>query len=115
MQGILSMNYKIKTIPHFDKALKRLARKFPSLKTEYIALLDSLETNPEQGTAIGNNCFKIRVSIASKGKGKSGGARVITHVLVEATNVYLLDIYDKSDKENISDNELAHLIRTIKR
>jgi hypothetical protein len=109
------MSYKVKTIPHFDKALKRLARKFPSLKTEYIALLDSLETNPEQGTAIGNNCFKIRISIASKGKGKSGGARVITHILVDATNVFLLDIYDKSEKENISDNELVQLIKAIKR
>ena len=108
------MNYKVKTIPHFDKALKRLARKFPSLKTEYIALIERLETNPEQGTAIGNNCFKIRISIASKGKGKSGGARIITHLIVEATNVFLLDIYDKSEKENISDNELAKLIKAIK-
>jgi mRNA-degrading endonuclease RelE of RelBE toxin-antitoxin system len=52
MQESLLMNYKIKTIPNFDKGLKRLAKKFPSLKREYIALLDSLETNPEQGTAI---------------------------------------------------------------
>jgi mRNA-degrading endonuclease RelE of RelBE toxin-antitoxin system len=49
MQGILSMNYKVKTIPHFDKGLKRLVKKFPSLKTEYIALLGSLGTNPVQG------------------------------------------------------------------
>jgi hypothetical protein len=47
------------------------------LKTEYIALLNGLEENPKQGTAIGNNCFKIRIAIASKGKGKSVGARII--------------------------------------
>jgi mRNA-degrading endonuclease RelE of RelBE toxin-antitoxin system len=72
------MSYKVRTIPNFEKALKRLAKKYPSLKLEYVALLDSLEQNPEQGTPIGNHCFKIRIAIASKGKGKSGGARVIS-------------------------------------
>lgn len=114
MPGSLSMNYKVKTIANFDKALKRLAKKYPLLKTEYTALLDSLEANPEQGTAIGNNCFKIRIAIASKGKGKSGGSRVITHVLVEGTTVFLLDIYDKSEQSNISDKELTQLLKEIK-
>lgn len=113
MQGVLSMNYKVKTISGFDKALKRLAKKYPSLKTEYITLLDSLETNPKQGTPLGNNCFKIRISIASKGKGKSGGARIITHILVEGTTVFLLDIYDKSEQSNITDKELEQLLKEI--
>lgn len=109
-----SMNYKVKTIPYFDKQLKRLAKKFPSLKQEYGSLLDSLENNPLQGTPLGNNCFKIRMAIASKRKGKSGGARVITCVLVEHTSVYLLDIYDKSDKDSISDKELKELVKEIR-
>lgn len=109
----LSMNYKIKTIPNFDKALKRLAKKYPSLKTEYIALLESLEADPEQGTAIGNRCFKIRLSIASKGKGKSGGARIITHVWTKGTTVFLLDIYDKSEQNDITDKELLQLLKEI--
>jgi hypothetical protein len=62
MQGKLSMNYKVKTIPNFDKALKRLTKKYPSLKAEDIALPDSLEANSEQGIAIGN-CFKIRTAM----------------------------------------------------
>lgn len=114
MQENLSVNYKIKTIPNFDSALKRLAKKFPSLKTEYIALLDSLEANPRQGTAIGNNCFKIRFAINSKGKGKSGGARVITYIIARDTTIFLLDIYDKSEQNNISDKELKQLIKEIK-
>lgn len=114
MQESLSMNYSIKTISGFDKALKRLAKKYPSLKAEYIFLLDSLEINPKQGTPLGNNCFKIRMSIASKGKGKSGGARVITHILIEGSTVFLLDIYDKSEQSNISDKELEQLLREIK-
>jgi mRNA-degrading endonuclease RelE of RelBE toxin-antitoxin system len=107
------MNYKIRTIPNFDKALKRLVKKYPSLKTEFITLLDSLENEPEQGTPIGNHCFKIRISIASKGKGKSGGARVIIHVVVTDKIVFLLDIYDKSEQANISEKELAELLKMI--
>jgi mRNA-degrading endonuclease RelE of RelBE toxin-antitoxin system len=73
------MRYNVLTIPPFDRQLKRLAKKFPSLKTEYATLIEVLEQNPKKGTSLGNNCFKIRLSIASKGRGKSGGARVITH------------------------------------
>ena len=107
------MNYKVRTIPNFDKALKRLVKKYPSLKAEFIALLNSLEQEPEQGTPIGNHCFKIRLSIASKGKGKSGGARVIIHVVVTDKLVFLLDIYDKSEQANISEKELADLLKRI--
>jgi mRNA-degrading endonuclease RelE of RelBE toxin-antitoxin system len=74
------MSYNVVTIPPFDRQLKRLVKKFPSLKVEYVKLVDSLEENPEQGNVMCNNCYKIRVAIKSKGKGKSGGARVIAHV-----------------------------------
>lgn len=70
------MSYNILSIPPFDKQLKRLAKKYPSIKVEFAELLESLEQQPEQGTKLGKNCFKIRFAIASKGKGKSGGARV---------------------------------------
>ena len=110
----LSMNYEVKTIPDFDKALKRLVKKYSSLKREYIALLDSLEVEPKQGVKLGNNCYKIRVSIASKKKGKSGGARVITHILIRDKTVFLPDIFDKSEQENIDDKELLALIKEIK-
>jgi len=108
------MSYKIKTIPNFEKALKRLARKYPSLKAEYIELLNSLEADPMRGTPIGKNCFKIRLAITSKGKGKSGGARVVTYVLIEGNTVFLLDIYDKSKQENVTDAELTELLKEIK-
>lgn len=114
MPGKLSMNYRVKTIPNFDKALKRLAKKYASLKLEYISLLDSLEVEPKQGVSLGNNCYKIRLSIASKNKGKSGGARVVTYVLVRDKTVFLLDIFDKSEQENIGGKELLDLIKEIK-
>jgi len=65
------------------------------------------------GTPLGKDCFKIRLAIKSKNKGKSGGARVITHLHINAQNIYLLSIYDKADKDSISDKELENLIKSI--
>ena len=105
------MNYSVLTISKFDKNLKKLVKKYPSLKLEYINLIKTLKQDPTFGTFIGNDCYKIRIAIASKGKGKSGGARVITNIVVKEETVYLLTIYDKSDKENISDKELKELLQ----
>lgn len=107
------MSYNVVSIPPFDRQLKRLAKKFPSLKTEYASLIENLELEPTQGTAMANSCYKIRLAIKSKGKGKSGGARVITHVQVVESNVFLLAIYDKSEQEDISDKEIGYLLSFI--
>jgi mRNA-degrading endonuclease RelE of RelBE toxin-antitoxin system len=107
------MSYKIKTIPTFDKQAKRLAKKYKSLKNDLTNLIKDLLNNPEQGIGIGQNCYKIRLPIKSKGKGKSGGARVITHVHIVDEDIFLLSIYDKSEKENLEDNELDELLKEI--
>ncbi|MBY0433938.1 MAG: type II toxin-antitoxin system RelE/ParE family toxin [Cyclobacteriaceae bacterium] len=107
------MSYKVLSIPPFDKQLKRLAKKYPSLKKDFAGLLQSLEINPNLGTSIGRNCYKIRVSIASKGKGKSGGARVVTNFIIAEATVYLLSIYDKSEKESLTDSELSFLLKFV--
>ena len=107
------MKYNVITIPPFDRQLKWLAKKFPSLKAEYATLIESLENEPIQGTLLINNCYKIRFAIKSKGKGKSGGARIISHVQIVENYVYLLAIYDKSEQENITDNELEYLLSFI--
>ena len=109
------MKYNVLTIPPFDRQLKRLAKKFPSLKAEYATLIDELEENPEKGSHLGNNCFKIRLRIASKGRGKSGGARVITHIYVENKTVFLLTIYDKNEQIDIFDKELKELLLEIEK
>lgn len=72
------MSYKVNTILLFDKQAKRLSKKYPSLKNDLSALINALAEEPEQGTPLGNNFYKIRLAITAKGKGKSGGARVIT-------------------------------------
>ncbi len=108
------MSYKVKTLSSFEKQAKRLIKKFPSLRNEFAQLIELLKENPEQGTPLGNNCYKIRLSIASKGKGKSGGARVITNVVVKETVVYLVAVYDKSEIPSISKTELDELLKQIK-
>jgi hypothetical protein len=109
------MSFNIKTISVFERQVKRLVKKFPSIKKEIQELIKELKQEPEKGTSIGNNCYKIRLSIASKGKGKSGGARVIIHVVLKDGIVYLLSIYDKSELENLTDNEILQLIKLIPR
>jgi hypothetical protein len=78
-----------------------------------LALVQELKENPVQGTAIGKSCYKIRLAIKSKGKGKSGGARVVTNFVAANDTVYLLSIYDKSAKENLSDKELDELLQFV--
>lgn len=73
-------------------------------------VLNELEQDPETGTPLGKKCYKIRIAISSKSKGRSGGARMITYVRIMKNKVFLLDIYDKSEQANISDKELQLLI-----
>ena len=107
------MSYNIIPTHRFEKELKRLVKKFSSLKNEFAALIEEISENPECGTFIGNNCYKIRLSISSKGKGKSGGARVITYLYIETETIYLLTIYDKGDKEDLKPNELKYIINSL--
>jgi hypothetical protein len=107
------MNYKVSSIQLFDKQAKRLAKKYPTIKSDLAELFESLETNPNQGTALGNNFYKIRLAISAKGKGKSGGARVITYLKIVETTVYLSSIYEKGDKDSISTKELEQIFKMI--
>ncbi len=107
------MNFNVEITASFNKHAKHLIKKFPSLKSELYNLVQSLELNPIIGKSIGQNCYKIRLVIASKGKGKSGGARIITHLHISKKTVYLLTIYDKSEHANISENEIKELVSLI--
>lgn len=106
------MSYKIDTIVPFRREAKKLIEKYPSLKNELYELENKLSKTPLLGTSIGSNCYKIRLSISSKGKGKS--ARVITYFYVAQDTVFLLSIYDKSEKEKITNKELKSLLNKIK-
>jgi mRNA-degrading endonuclease RelE of RelBE toxin-antitoxin system len=105
------MSFKVTTVDSFEKQFKRLFKKYKSLKQEVEDLLVSLEIDPLQGDYIGDDCYKIRLGIASKGKGKRGGARVITCVKIVGETVFLLSIYDKSEKEDLEEKELDKLLK----
>ena len=108
------MNCNIDTTPDFARELKQLAKRYPSMKDDYRNFLDSLRKSPLMGETLGKHLRKVRFPITSKAKGKSGGARVITHtVLVEShgADITLVTIYDKSDQASITDRELKKLMK----
>lgn len=108
------MSFNIFPTSKFSKELKRLIKKYPSLKSEFANLISLLPENPFTGASLGENCFKIRIAITSKNKGKSGGARIITYLILRDKSVFLLTIYDKAEKQNVTDKELKEMIKEIK-
>lgn len=112
-RGNSSKNFEVRSIATFDRQLKALAKKHASLKRDYAALLDELERDPFIGTALGNACYKVRMAITSKGRGKSGGARVILHIVVREHRVWLLAIYDKADIDSIPMKEVKLLLKEV--
>lgn len=104
------MSFNVIPSDKFKKEAKRLIRKFPSLKEELRKLSTILSEHPETGKSLRRNTYKIRVAIKSKGKGKSGGARIITYLVTDNKEVYLLLIYDKSEYDNVDDKLLQQII-----
>lgn len=107
------MSFNIIATEPFERKLKRLAKKHKSLKADLTEIIEQLAEKPTMGTYIGKDCYKIRIAITSKAKGKSGGARIITYVKIINETVFLMDIYDKSEQANISDKELQLIIDVL--
>ena len=117
------MKVKVKITSNFKKEAKPLLKRYKSLVAELENLEKELHKNPVLGTPLGNNAYKIRIKISSKGKGKSGGARIISYLETELiasleqveteTIVNLISIYDKSETTSISIKELQRLIANI--
>lgn len=106
------MNYRIYTFPSFAREVKRLSKRYKSLKSDLLTLANELQTNPTLGVDLGGGLRKVRMGISSKGQGKSGGARVITLVLANVDNgIGLLYIYDKSERSTIKGRELTELLK----
>jgi mRNA-degrading endonuclease RelE of RelBE toxin-antitoxin system len=107
------MSYSVELTNNFKKEAKKLVKKYPSLKLELGKLGRELSENPTTGDHLGNNVYKVRIAIKSKGKGKRGGGRVMTQVKVVKEKVYLFSIYSKGEKDDISDDEIKELIKDI--
>ncbi len=104
---------KIEPTRKFAIEAKRLNKKFPSFRGDLTKKLAELLQNPHEGESLGRNCYKVRMAISSKGKGKSGGSRLITCVKIENETIYLLTIYDKSEREDLEDGELKLLLKQL--
>jgi hypothetical protein len=102
--------------PLFESKYKRFKKKFPSLESELSDLMTDLEENPLQGKSLGGGLYKIRVANEDKGKGKSGGFRLITYLLKpssEGTDIYLVTLYDKSEDSSIKKSVLQKLVKQM--
>ena len=111
------MNIIFDYLPEFERRAKALAKKYKSFVEDYNTFLDELEKNPFSGKPLGRHIYKYRMAITSKGKGKSGGVRVITYNLQKKTEedmiITLMSIYDKNEIDNVSDVYLRSLIKEI--
>lgn len=104
-------------LDEFERRAKTLRKKYPSFESDYYSFLDELEKNPFSGEPLGNHTYKNRIAIASKGKGKSGGARIITYNIrkqsEEEVVITLMTVYDKSEINNVSNAYLRSLIEEL--
>lgn len=107
------MSFELIPTSVFLKELKKLRKKYASLESDLENLGDQLQSNPRMGVEVYKNCYKIRFAIKSKSKGKSGGGRLITWVKVEKERIYLLSIFDKSEKDNVSDRYIKALLESL--
>ncbi len=107
------MSNKIIVRQTFQKQAKRLAKRYKSFPNDLQKLVNQLKENTTLGISLGGNIYKIRLSIASKNKSKSGGARVVSYAYQITQTVYLLTIYDKADTENITNEKLKYLIAEV--
>ncbi len=104
------MNFKIDTIPRFEKDDKKLKKKFPQIKADLTELIKKLSLNPELGVHLGENIFKVRIPNSSIPTGKSGGFRVITYYKTDEI-LYLVTIYSKTEQDSILTEKLKKIIQ----
>jgi mRNA-degrading endonuclease RelE of RelBE toxin-antitoxin system len=110
------MSFEIQTTSYFDTEAKRLAKRHRSFIDDLEDFQKNLLKNPYQGTELSPGIRKIRLTIDSKGRGKSGGARVITFTyLVDEKDgvVILLLLYDKADASSIKINIVRKIIKDL--
>ena len=104
---------RVRMSEDFRASYKQLKKRHKSLDDDFQRLLSSLLQDPLQGVELAGGARKIRLAITSKGRGKSGGARVIIRVRIIEDELQLLYFYDKADIGNISDVYLRDLLKRM--
>ncbi len=109
------MANNVRLTAFFLKKAKRLLKKYHTLQTGLEKLERDLIRNPKMGDSYGSNIYKVRLADESKGKGKSGGFRIITYLIeenTESTDIYLITIFDKSEEASIDKDDIKEIIRS---
>jgi hypothetical protein len=102
------------TTKTFERSYKRLKKKYPSLKDDLTLFQSDYVTNHDVGVILGGGYRKIRLAVQSKGKGKRGGLRMIVYDIYlkeEIDTVIMVDIYDKSEQESLSDKDIRSALQ----
>lgn len=110
------MNFEIFPTPDFEHSFKKLSKRHKSLIDDFKEFEKSLLKNPFQGVELSPGIRKIRMAISSKGKGKSGGARIITYTVLvsqEAGEIFLIDIFDKTDFSTADKEVIKKIIEEL--
>jgi mRNA-degrading endonuclease RelE of RelBE toxin-antitoxin system len=105
------MSYKVVVASEFAKEAKRIAKKHIGIKPDIAKLIADLADNPTMGTPLGHDFYKVRMTVSGTNKGKSGGARVITYVILNQETVMLTEIYLKSEHSSAN---VSILIQRLK-
>jgi mRNA-degrading endonuclease RelE of RelBE toxin-antitoxin system len=109
------MGNKVILTAFFIKRAKRLLKKYHTLQSNLKNLETELLKNPRLGDNYGANIYKVRLADESKGKGKSGGFRVITYLIQEnagSINILLITIFDKSEEASIDKDDIKEIIKS---
>jgi mRNA-degrading endonuclease RelE of RelBE toxin-antitoxin system len=110
------MNYQIKTIRPFEKAVHNLAKKFRNIKNDLKLVIQELEVSPYLGVSIpgyDGALWKLRVANTSAKRGKQGGFRIIYLIEESEKHCYLLLIYSKTEKSDVTSQEIEGLLRSL--
>lgn len=110
------MSFEVSTTPEFERQAKTLQKRHRSFKDDLKTLVISLADNPFQGVELSPGIRKIRMAITSKGRGKSGGARIITYTVITAETegqVYLMNVYDKADFSTVELSIIQQMIQGL--
>jgi len=99
----------------FTREFKRLQKRYRRIGDDIRPLIDQLrqgETPGDQIPDVGFPAYKVRVQNRDMRSGKRGGYRAIYYLRMGDT-VYLVTIYSKRDRDNISADEIRDLIKVI--
>lgn len=113
------MLYQVIPTPRFQKDVKDYRKRFRNITKDLDKLIGKLALGELVGDKVKNvnvsdeqgNTFKVRVANSDTHSGKSNGYRVIYYAVKEDGKIFLLTVYYKKDRENITSKEIEELVR----